>query len=276
MTTNLPSYLLDPNAVLKDESSDIKWRGSLPNYDKANQLFQNHKTANHPSGSLEDIVQNLVKNWEKGKSSNRLRKISSEYFLEVSHKIDPRQWLTVDLDNYRFSCNGQQKYSGWEMLKNGTYNALIGQTNYYDSNAISFEDSHTAFKRSLGEGFAWEVLEVCSGPPTVTFTWRHFGRMTDYFSCPGLSGLIYKVDPTNKMVKIYGMCKATVNDQFQIQDLQVFYDPNQLFTQLTEISPFAPFARLHFQGPSLPKPTNQNETVNQLKDKQPSTLCSIL
>jgi len=141
------------------------------------------------------------------------------------------------------------------MLQQGTYNALIGQTNYYDSTLISFEDSHLAFKRSLGEGFAWEVLEVYSGPPNVTFTWRHFGKMTDYFCCPGLSGLSYKVDPTNKMVKIYGMCKATINDQFQIQDLQIFYDPNQLFTQLTEISPFAPFARLNIPQPKQTKDT---------------------
>jgi hypothetical protein len=187
-------------------------------------------------------------------------------FLEVSHKTDPRQWSTVDLDNYRFSCNGQQKYSGWEMVKQGTYNALIGQTSYYDSNAISFEDSHTAFKRSLGEGFAWEVVEVFSGPPTVTFTWRHFGRMTDYFSCPGLSGLVYKVDPTNKMMKIFGMCKATINDKYQIQDLQVFYDPNQLFTQLIEICPFAPFLKISNHN-SAPKKTNRNTNANVLMTK---------
>jgi hypothetical protein len=179
----------------------------------------------------------------------------------VSHKTDPTQWSTVDLSNYRFSCNGLQKYTGYEMLKQGTYNALIGQTNYYDSSAISFEESHLAFKRSLGEGFAWEVLEVYSGPPSVTFTWRHFGRMTDYFSCPGLSGIVYKVDPTNRMIKLFGMCKATVNDQFQIQDLQVFYDPNQLFTQLTEICPFAPFVKLPNSN-FAPKQTNGQEQKN--------------
>jgi len=198
------------------------------------------------------------------------------FFLEASHKIDPRQWLTINFNKYRFSCNGQQKYTAMEMIKQGTYNALIGQTNYYDSNAISFEDSHLAFKRSLGEGFAWEILEVCSGPPTVTFTWRHFGRMTDYFSCPGLSGLVYKVDPTNRMIKLYGMCKVTVNDQFQIEDLQVFYDPNQLFTQLTEISPFAPFARLNFQGSSQIKSSKQNEKMNERKEIAQSTMCTIL
>jgi hypothetical protein len=66
MSEKLPSYLSDPNAVLKDVPSDVKWRDSLPNYDKPNQLFEQHKTTSHPPGSLEDIVQNLVKNWEKG------------------------------------------------------------------------------------------------------------------------------------------------------------------------------------------------------------------
>jgi hypothetical protein len=108
-------------------------------------------------------------------------------------------------------------------------------------------------------GFAWEVLEVYSGPPQVTFTWRHFGRMTDYFSCPGLSGLVYKVDPTNRMVKIFGMCKATVNEHFQIQDLQIFYDPNQLFTQLTEVCPFAPFIKLPDAHPPEKRSLNQKE-----------------
>jgi len=196
--------------------------------------------------------------------------------LEVSHKTDPRQWSTVDLDNYRFSCNGQTKYSASEMLKQGTYNALIGQTNYYDSNAISFEDSHVAFKKSFGEGFAWEVLEVYSGPPNVTFSWRHFGRMTEYFSCPGLSGLVYKADPTNKMINVYGMCKATINEKFQIQDLQIFYDPSQLFTQLTEISPFAPFVRLNLQASSENKPIKQTEKTNEHEQTHQSTLCTII
>ncbi len=66
MSSELPSYLTDSNAVLKETSKDIKWRNSLPNYDKANQLFEKHKTTNHQSGSIEDLVQNLVKNWGKG------------------------------------------------------------------------------------------------------------------------------------------------------------------------------------------------------------------
>lgn len=66
MSTILPIYLLDPNAVLNNVSTDIKWRHDLPDYSKANQLFQKYKNTDHPTGSLEDMVQNLVKNWEKG------------------------------------------------------------------------------------------------------------------------------------------------------------------------------------------------------------------
>jgi len=223
----LPAYAADQDAVLKDVPSDVKWRNGIPNYAKAKSFFDEYKTTNHKAGSLEEIVQNLVKNWEK----------------EVSHKTDPRQWDTVDLDNYQFSYNGLQKRTGWEMLEIGTYNALIGDSPYYSASSTSFEDSHEMFRKTLGEGFAWEVLEVFSGPPNVTFTWRHFGKMTNEFKgCSGISGIPYKVEPTNKMIEIFGMCKATVNDQLKIQDLQVFYDPNQLFVQLTENCPFAPFA----------------------------------
>ena len=62
----LPTYAQDQDAVLKDVSSDVKWRTGVPNYTKAHQLFDKYKTTNHKAGSLEDIVQNLVKNWEKG------------------------------------------------------------------------------------------------------------------------------------------------------------------------------------------------------------------
>jgi hypothetical protein len=62
---NLPSFCVDPNAVLTQINEDIKWRNGIPNYSKANLLFEKHKTTNHKEGSLEFIIQNLVKNWEK-------------------------------------------------------------------------------------------------------------------------------------------------------------------------------------------------------------------
>ncbi len=66
MSSELPSYLTDTNAVIKENCEDIKWRYSLTNYDKADLLFEKYKITNHQPGSIEHFVQNLVKNWEKG------------------------------------------------------------------------------------------------------------------------------------------------------------------------------------------------------------------
>jgi hypothetical protein len=63
---SLPTFCLDRDAVLKDDSTSTKWRSGIPNYTKANLLFEKHKTTDHQPGSLQFIVQNIVKNWEKG------------------------------------------------------------------------------------------------------------------------------------------------------------------------------------------------------------------
>ncbi len=63
---SLPAYAQDQDAVLKNVSSDVQWRNGIPNYANAKAFFTQHKTTDHKAGSLEEIVQNLVKNWEKG------------------------------------------------------------------------------------------------------------------------------------------------------------------------------------------------------------------
>jgi hypothetical protein len=66
------------------------------------------------------------------------------------------------------------------MLKVGTYNAIIAPNDYYDPTKSDFASSHKTFKRMMPT-FAWEVLEVYSGPPVVAFKWRHWGVMkNDY------------------------------------------------------------------------------------------------
>ena len=60
---------------------DIVWRfGAPPDYTVANYAFATGKTKAHAPGSLEMIVENLVKTWE----------------MERSHKSDPTQHKTVD------------------------------------------------------------------------------------------------------------------------------------------------------------------------------------
>lgn len=66
------------------------------------------------------------------------------------------------------------------MLKVGTYNAILTSNEYYSTEKSDFSSSHKTFKRMMPT-FAWEVLEVYSGPPTVAFKWRHWGVMkNDY------------------------------------------------------------------------------------------------
>ena len=124
-------------------------------------LFITAKKCSHAAGSLESMVENLVKNWE----------------IEASHKINVSDWRTVDPKSYTFAINGGPPQDAEHMLKVGTYNAIITTPNqYYDSTHSDFEKSHKTF-RDMMPVFAWEVLEVYSPPPTVAFKWRHWGEM---------------------------------------------------------------------------------------------------
>lgn len=119
---------------------------------------------NHAAGSLPQLVENLVKNWE----------------VEASFKPRLEDWRTIDHDNYTFAINGGPPQSAEHMLKVGTYNAIIAPNEYYSPVNSDFASSHKTFKRMMPT-FAWEVLEVYSGPPTVAFKWRHWGVMkNDY------------------------------------------------------------------------------------------------
>ena len=63
-----------------------KWRlGHPPVYKKVNQQLMEERTRHHKAGSLEELVENLVKTWE----------------MEASHKTDP----TVSAVIYRHTNN---------------------------------------------------------------------------------------------------------------------------------------------------------------------------
>jgi hypothetical protein len=64
------------------------------------------------------------------------------------------------------------------MLKVGTYNAILEPNEFYCPMRSNFDASHKTFKRMM-PSFAWEVLEVYSGPPKVAFKWRHWGTMKE-------------------------------------------------------------------------------------------------
>eukprot|EP00930_Biecheleria_cincta_P103848 TRINITY_DN9594_c2_g1_i1.p1 TRINITY_DN9594_c2_g1~~TRINITY_DN9594_c2_g1_i1.p1 ORF type:complete len:254 (-),score=46.48 TRINITY_DN9594_c2_g1_i1:146-880(-) len=191
---------------------DTKWRFGKPNYARVNKLYFENRSMNHSPGSLEAVVTNLVKNWE----------------VESHHIASPHQWRTMDVVSFQIAVNGGCPANAQLMADIGPYNALIGETADYSGHAQSFEDSNKNFSAAFPEGFAWEVLEVFSGPPTVSFKWRHFGKMTGTFT--DKQGNQHKGN--GQMLDLIGMCLAKVNGQLQIVSLDVYYSPNDLIKPL--------------------------------------------
>lgn len=91
--------------------------------------------------------------------------------------------------------------SGEETLRVGSYNALLANSlpkelKYYKADEETFESSHEAFRSAFPRGFAWEVIQVYSGPPEIAFKFRHWG----FFEGPFKGHA-----PSKKMVEFYGL-----------------------------------------------------------------------
>ncbi len=71
--------------------------------------------------------------------------------------------------------------------------------------------------------FPWEVLEVFTGPPVVTFSWRHWGHFTGEFK--GNKG-------KGELIEVPGYGIAEVNDKLQLCDCQIFFDKNSFMEVL--------------------------------------------
>jgi len=190
-----------------------QWRFGKPNYARVNKAYFQHRSKVHPEGSLESVVSKLVKNWE----------------VESHHIADPKQWKTMDISKFTAALNGGPSANAQLMADIGPYNLLIGETPEYSSSALSFEDSNKIFGSTFTEGFAWECLEVLSGPPTVAFRWRHFGKFAGTYT--DKKGNKYQGD--GSMIDVIGMCIAKVNDQLLIESLDIYYNPEDLLKPLT-------------------------------------------
>ncbi|KAF9698374.1 hypothetical protein EKO04_003615 [Ascochyta lentis] len=210
----LPDYLTDPNAVLKD--TEVSWRyGRAPDYSKTRKVFSETKQKSHEAGSLPELVQNLVKNWE----------------VEASFKPVISDWRTIDHESYSFAINGSEPEGAEAMLKVGTYNAIIAPNEYYSPDYSDFASSHKTFKRMMPT-FAWEVLEVYSGPPTVSFRWRHWGVMKNDYVGINNKGEKVTAKAHGGSIDIQGVTVATVNDKVQLQSVRTWFDPMDMFRQI--------------------------------------------
>ena len=65
--------------------------------------------------------------------------------------------------------------------------------------------------------FPWEILEVFTGPPSVTFSWRHWGHFTGSFK--GNKG-------EGQVIEVFGYGTAKVNDKLQLCECKIWYDQN--------------------------------------------------
>ncbi|KAI6711655.1 hypothetical protein PZA11_003003 [Diplocarpon coronariae] len=213
-TPGLPDYLLDPNATLKDGSA--RWRyGTAPDYSNTRKVYEMTKTMSHEAASLPNLVENLVKNWE----------------VEASFKPHIEDWRTIDRPNYTFSINGGPAQTAEHMLKVGTYNAIIPSNEFYSPEKSDFASSHKTFKRMMPT-FAWEVLEVYSGPPVVAFKWRHWGTMKSDYIGINDKGEKVTVKAHGGVINIQGITIAKVDAAVRLQSVETWFDPMEMFRQI--------------------------------------------
>ncbi|XP_077228130.1 pathogenesis-related family protein [Tasmannia lanceolata] len=212
---------------------NTQWRhGSPPNYDIVNQLFEQGRTKEWPTGSLEEIVQNALKTWE----------------MELSHKIDLQDFKSLNPEKFKFFVNGRRGLSGEETLELGSYNALLQNSlpeefQYYKADKESFESSHDIFQSAFPRGFAWEVLSVYSGPPVIVFKFRHWGFMEGPFKGHA---------PTGEKVEFTGVAVLKVDESVRAEEVEIYYDPGELFGGLLK-GPLNSNLQ-HQHNSSLPKP----------------------
>jgi len=206
----LPLWVQDREQVIaQGVESNVEWRyGNAPDYSRSQENLATESTRNHLKGSLEAIVENLVRTFE----------------MEVSFKSNPQQWLSIVNDKFRVTTNGGAEYTAAELSAKGTYNVFMADSQHYKSSEESFESSHDLFHSTFPQGFPWEVLEVYSGPPNVSFKWRHWGHF---------NGVYKDFTPTGETIEIIGMSLARVTDDLKIISLEHYFDNSLFLEKLT-------------------------------------------
>ena len=204
----LPLWVQNRDTVLKF-NQNAQWRyGKQPDYTRSNQKLANESTQNHPQNSLEALVQNLVRVFD----------------IEANFKTNPQQWISVVQDKFCMSTNGGPNYKLEDLLSEGTYKLLIGDTQQYKASEENFETSTNLFHSAFPEGFLWEVLEVYSAPPTISVKWRHWGHFR---------GAYKNFLPTGEMIEITGVSIIKVSSDLKILSLEHYYDNTKFLDKLT-------------------------------------------
>ncbi|PSB48502.1 SnoaL-like polyketide cyclase [Cyanosarcina cf. burmensis CCALA 770] len=202
-------------AVILDLDNESRsWRyGEKPDYTKSEERLAKHSKYNHTEGSLAAIAQNLVRVFE----------------MEASFKENPSEWCSIAQEKFVMQTNNGRAYTAEEIANIGTYNTFLPKSEHYDPEREDFQSSADVFHTAFPEGFLWELVEVYSAPPVVTFKWRHWGEFTGHFK---------SYDGTGKTIEIVGVSVAHVNDRLQIERLEHYFDNSKFLQGLTAGCPF--------------------------------------
>lgn len=191
------------------------WRHGKPNYDAVVEKWKRQKKAYHENASLEKTVENLVKEWE----------------AEASHKKDPKDWKTIDIDNWYLSGNAGRKVDAFENVEVGNYNALMNDVDLELYNhKMTWDESHDKFRGVFKTGFAWEVTECFTGPPKVAFSWRHWGHL-------GTETLDQEDKGEGQLVEMKGFAIANViikDGNILLQGVETFFDSKGFLKEIQE------------------------------------------
>lgn len=208
-----PLWLQGRDAVVA-AAAPGDWREEAPDYHLSHTVMPGQRSTRHAPDSLEAIVESIVQVFE----------------MEVSHKKDPKTWVSMVTERFRTNVNGGPWASAQDIVDRGSYNILIGDSIFYSPGGESFESSHHIFHTAFPEGFYWEVLEVLSPPPVVAFKWRHWGSYTGEYK---------GFRPNGETIEMFGMSVAKVSDDLKLVEVEHYYDPNSFLARLTGGCPVA-------------------------------------
>ena len=208
-----PLWLQGREAVIA-AADPSEWRGEVPDYHLSHTVMPEQRTHQFQPGSLEAIVESIVAVFE----------------MEVSHKKDPATWVSMVTEHFRTNVNGGGWATAADIAEQGSYNILIGDSPFYPVGRKDFDSSHEVFHGAFPNGFYWEVLEVVSPPPLVTFKWRHWGSFDGEYEGHA---------PDGRTVEMFGVSIAKVSDDLRLLSVEHYYDPNAFLGSLTGGCPVA-------------------------------------
>ncbi|KAK9786079.1 hypothetical protein WJX73_004653 [Symbiochloris irregularis] len=183
----IPACLLDSGAVLRQPAH---WRhGQPPEFKAATRKYDKERLCFFAPGSTAEMVTNLIKNFER----------------EASHKVQAQEWVTVDLQAFRYCSNAGRLYTAEELGSVGTVHAMLGEP--------AFRSALLNMTANAGHvweaGLVWELIELYSGPPTIAFKWRYWGDILGTYGRVQVEqfGLtVVRVDPHWRLTRMEREC----------------------------------------------------------------------